>query len=109
MPSSTQVWLVRWPEGGEPTLLLPAYKTDSVVAAIQKAASIVIELVNFGSNRDTLTATNSIVDGRQGILVYFAGSPWAGFVMGAELEGSASASTRHARVLVTGTGAGADC
>lgn len=110
MPSSTQVWLVRWPEGGEPTLLLPVHKTDSVVAAIQKAASIALDFVNLGlGKKDTLTATNSITEGHQGILVYFAGSPWAGFVLGAELEGSASASTRHAQVLICGSDTVADC
>ena len=83
-----QVWLTRWGLGDEEPA--PAMKTHEGVDghAALFAAGAVVRRCSSGGPLD-LNATNALVGGVEGVLVYALHSPWAAFVPRLRLRGGA--------------------
>lgn len=86
MNTNLQVWLARWETGAsEPTLVTLAREVEDGPAAFFAAGVVVRKGAARGAGG--LHATNALVDGKEGVLVYALHSPWAAFVPRLRLRG----------------------
>lgn len=86
MNTNLQVWLARWETGAsEPTLVTLAREVEDGPAAFF-AAGVVARKCSSGGARG-LHATNALVGGKEGVLVYALHSPWAAFIPRLRLRG----------------------
>lgn len=92
MNNSLQVWLARWaPDGGEPTLVSLAHEAEDAHAAFFAAGVVARKCATQAAGG--LHATNALVGGAEGVLVYALHSPWAAFVPRLRLRGGEVASS----------------
>lgn len=92
MHDNLQVWLARWePDGGEPSLVSLAHEAEDGPAAFF-AAGVVARKCSV-RRAGGLHATNALVGGREGVLVYALHSPWAAFIPRLRLRGGEVASS----------------
>jgi hypothetical protein len=86
MHDNLQVWLAQWaPDGGEPTLVSLAHEAEDGHAAFFAAGVVARKCATRGAGG--LHATNALVGGAEGVLVYALHSPWAAFVPRLRLRG----------------------
>ena len=89
MNTNLQVWLARWETGtSEPVLVTPIREVGDGPAAFF-AAGVVARSCTSGGARGArgLHATNALVGGKEGVLVYALHSPWAAFIPRLRLRG----------------------
>lgn len=86
MNTNLQVWLARWETGAsEPVLVSSVREVEDGPAAFF-AAGVVARKCSSGA-ATALHATNALVGGKEGVLVYALHSPWAAFIPRLRLRG----------------------
>jgi hypothetical protein len=107
MNRNLQVWLARWEQGGgEPVLVSSLRDVRDGSTALLAAGMVVRKL---GKNATGLHATNAVVGGAEGVLVYLVDSPWAAFVPRLRLRGEEQARPNGIHVHGDATAADAYC
>ena len=94
MNTNLQVWLARWETGtSEPVLVSSVREVEDGPAAFFAAGVVARSCTSGGRTSGGargargLHATNALVGGKEGVLVYALHSPWAAFIPRLRLRG----------------------